>query len=144
MKQLNQKPRSSLAEEILVTELQQQGFSGDGVRSTRDTTPPKPSPLLKEATPPADGLPAIPESPKTPKSPVCVCGGRGERERDRERGKRERKNSCVMMYITVSSTRVESIALYQDLPQSERATLTQKQLHWLENSTCSMASRKVK
>ena len=88
---MGHKPRSSLAEEILVTELQQQGM--DDRRTNRDTTPPKPSPLLKEATPPPENLPAIPESPKTPKSPQVHVGiekgweGRreGERERERER-----------------------------------------------------------
>lgn len=96
--QMSQKPRSSLAEEILVTELEQQtldpvGSTRDGGRTIRDVTPPKPSPLLKESTPPADNLPDIPESPKTPKSPkspkspvwpfdhymcMCVEGGREE------------------------------------------------------------------
>ena len=66
-----------------MTELQQQGAMDDR-RTNRDTTPPKPSPLLKDATPPPENLPAIPESPKTPKSPQ-VGRGRGERERDRER-----------------------------------------------------------
>ena len=77
--QLNQKqPRSSLAEEILVTELQQQSL--DDMRTARDRTPPKPSPLLKDVTPPPDNLPAIPESPKTPTSPQVAR----ERERERE------------------------------------------------------------
>ena len=65
-----------------MTELQQQGTMDDR-RTNRDTTPPKPSPLLKDATPPPENLPAIPESPKTPKSPQVG--------REREGGVREKQ-----------------------------------------------------
>ena len=82
---MNKKPRSSLAEEILVTELQFQGVEQNN-KSPRDTTPPKPSPLLKDATPPPDNLPAIPESPKTPKSPVCLKVGERGRGKERDGG----------------------------------------------------------
>ena len=68
-----------------MTELEQQSLeqsaSEDCIRTARDTSPTKPSPLLKEATPPVDGLPAIPESPRTPKTPVSM---RREREEERE------------------------------------------------------------
>ena len=64
-----------------MTELQHQSM--EDRRINRDTTPPKPSPLLKEATPPPpENLPAIPESPKTPQ---VERKGDGEGERGRER-----------------------------------------------------------
>jgi hypothetical protein len=94
---MGHKPRSSLAEEILVTELQQQGM--DDRRTNRDTTPPKPSPLLKDVTPPPENLPAIPESPKTPKSPqVGREGGGLEGERDRERRKKKENGRVVLSF----------------------------------------------
>ena len=149
-----------------MTELQQQGAMDDR-RTNRDTTPPKPSPLLKDATPPPENLPAIPESPKTPKSPQ-VGRGRGEREREgqgeraRAQSKqvRRRKKSKVTVsqpesqfreslraqyYFFISLIHQEGIVLHrQDLPRRERATRTQRQCPWLATSTCSMDTRRAK
>ena len=138
-----------------MTELQQQGTMDDR-RTNRDTTPPKPSPLLKDATPPPENLPAIPESPKTPKSPQVgrEMEGEGGGVRERETNHRaimaaspESQNHIFTCptFFSCSLIHQEGIAFHhQDLPRRERATRTQRQCPWLATSTCSTDTRRAK